>query len=421
VKLLTSDRNDFAYTIPAFRVGRAGNVRYRNADGAIVSRRVQPGQIIRDSVRRIYSTGTTAGRFNTLDGTNGALRVPSFAGTLPEPTVPAEADSLLDGLLAFYRNDRTNSAETGDAYDLGGGAPSARTTGIGGEFEAASVGGSTLFLAGEDFFPDPAEWSIASFIKVPAGNFNVYAVGELSSDLFLLSMERSAGVGAFGAFNSSGGLSAGAAPYVFDAEWHHYALVATADGITSYVDGELFGQDFGTPNASGAFELGIWHSSETVSGQFAAAYSRALTPSEIVKLCNQGFGYDPTQPDGRGATCSVAIVLNAPVDGSEYMGVVNPGGSNWYLLTGATTVNRVTISSGVSVTTYSGADCNSLSTLVAITEGPTTVEIASDGFFRISGTAGMAYTLELTEAVDDDGDFGLSLESFIHPALFFTD
>lgn len=65
MKLVPSDTEDFAYTVPRFRVGRSGIVRVKLVDGSVRQIQARRGDVLDIPVRRLFRTGTTARDLNT--------------------------------------------------------------------------------------------------------------------------------------------------------------------------------------------------------------------------------------------------------------------------------------------------------------------------------------------------------------------
>lgn len=82
--LVPNDDRDFAYTVPFFRVTRAGRVRVTLASGEELSFAVRSGGCVGLPVRRLHRTGTTARGFQTdvrpaASNPDRRLRVPYAA------------------------------------------------------------------------------------------------------------------------------------------------------------------------------------------------------------------------------------------------------------------------------------------------------------------------------------------------------
>ncbi len=85
MRIIPSDTDALAYSVPWFTVGRPGVVRLLTAGGELVTRNVAAGDKVSLATAAILRTGTTAGDFQTTavgDYATRAAVVPFEAGGL---------------------------------------------------------------------------------------------------------------------------------------------------------------------------------------------------------------------------------------------------------------------------------------------------------------------------------------------------
>ncbi len=110
-----------------------------------------------------------------------------------------------------------------------------------------------------------------------------------------------------------------------------------------------------------------------------------------------GMGINLNQPQRigpDGSTCSQAIPLNV-TSGQTINGTITATGETWYRITNGV-LTRAAYSNAVELEGYIGTSCGGLTGEGSNGVGPGSFQVDPDGFFRVFGSAGAAYTLTFT-------------------------